>query len=58
MALDVRAWRERLGLTRKEAAEALGVSDRAVRAWEHGDYAPGKPVVRLMEAIEREQGNA
>ena len=29
-----------------------------VRTWKHGDYEPGKPVVRLMEAIEREQGNA
>jgi DNA-binding transcriptional regulator YiaG len=54
MTADVRAWRERLGFTRKEAAEALGVSDRAVRAWENGDYEPGKPVVRLMEAIKQQ----
>jgi DNA-binding transcriptional regulator YiaG len=51
---DVRAWRQRLGLTQAQAAEALGVSDRAIRAWERGDYEPGKPVARLMEAIERE----
>jgi DNA-binding transcriptional regulator YiaG len=51
---DVRAWRQRLGLTQAQAAEALGVSTRAIQAYEGGDYEPGKPVVRLMEAIERE----
>ena len=54
MTTNVRAWRQRLGLTRKEAAEALGVSDRAIRAWEHGDYEPSNPVVRLMEMVEQQ----
>jgi DNA-binding transcriptional regulator YiaG len=53
MTTDVRAWRQRLGLTQTQAANALGVSTRAIQAYEGGDYEPGKPVVRLMEAIEQ-----
>jgi len=54
MTTNVRAWRQRLGLTQQQAAEALGVSTRAIQAYERGDYEPGKPVVRLMEMVERQ----
>ena len=56
--------REAAGLTQKQLAMALGLkSDRAVRAWEHGLYAPsidfvlplarlfGVPVQDVVEAI-------
>lgn len=32
--------RKRRGLTQAQLAEAVGVSDRAVRAWESGDSSP------------------
>jgi DNA-binding transcriptional regulator YiaG len=54
MTTDVRAWRQRLGITQTQAAETLGVSTRAIQAYEGGDYEPSKPVVRLMEAIEQQ----
>jgi len=52
---EIRAWRSRLGLNQRQAAEALDVTDRAIRQWERGDYAPSKPTVRLMQALERER---
>jgi DNA-binding transcriptional regulator YiaG len=36
---EMREWRKTLGLTQQEAAEALGVGARTVRAWE-GSYTP------------------
>jgi DNA-binding XRE family transcriptional regulator len=32
--------RQRVGLTQVELARLIGVSDRAVRAWEKGEYLP------------------
>lgn len=32
--------RQRVGLTQVELARRIGVSDRAVRAWEKGEYPP------------------
>jgi DNA-binding XRE family transcriptional regulator len=32
--------RQRVGLTQAELARRIGVSDRAVRAWEKGEYPP------------------
>lgn len=32
--------RQQAGLTQTELARRIGVSDRAVRAWEKGEYAP------------------
>ncbi|MEO1300163.1 MAG: helix-turn-helix transcriptional regulator [Cyanobacteria bacterium J06636_16] len=32
--------RQRVGLTQAELARRIGVSDRAVRAWEKGEYSP------------------
>jgi DNA-binding XRE family transcriptional regulator len=48
---DLQAWRSRLGLTAKAAAEALGLSINGYAAYERGyiemttDYLRGKPVV-------------
>ncbi|NJL48297.1 MAG: helix-turn-helix transcriptional regulator [Leptolyngbyaceae cyanobacterium SM2_5_2] len=32
--------RQRAGLTQAELARRIGVSDRAIRAWEKGEYPP------------------
>jgi DNA-binding transcriptional regulator YiaG len=35
---EMREWRKTLGLTQQEAASALGVGARTVRAWEGGEW--------------------
>ena len=37
---DLRAWRAAMGYTQPQAAQALGVSLRTVKAWEAGFAAP------------------
>lgn len=37
---DFIAWREHLGLNRKEAAEALGVAQNTITAYERGQRIP------------------
>ena len=37
---DMRAWRASMGYTQQQAAQALGVSLRTVKAWEAGFAAP------------------
>lgn len=41
--------REALGLTRKELADRVGVTEQAVRYWEDGRSFPGKSKSRLVE---------
>lgn len=53
MTTDVRAWRQRLGLTQRQAADKLKVSERTIQAYEAGDYEPRPSVVELMDLIER-----
>ena len=45
--------RQRVGLTQAELARRIGVSDRAVRAWEKGEYPPTLTVPQ-MRALCRE----
>ena len=42
--------RQQAGLTQAELARRIGVSDRAVRAWEKGEYPPTLtvPQIRLL----------
>ena len=37
---DIRTWRECMGYTQQQAAQALGVSLRTVKSWEAGFAAP------------------
>ncbi len=37
---DIRAWRAAMAYTQQQAAQALGVSLRTVKAWEAGFAAP------------------
>lgn len=39
MSYDLKAWRERLGLTQQEAADLLGVHRVTVARWETGACA-------------------
>lgn len=40
-----------LGMTQKEFAEKLCVSDRIVRAWEAGDKSPGKRSLKDLNKL-------
>lgn len=46
-----RAWREGLGLSRREAATKLGVTEAAVWRWETGARAISRPVELATQAI-------
>ncbi|PSR17281.1 XRE family transcriptional regulator [filamentous cyanobacterium CCP3] len=39
--------RQRVGLTQAELARRIGVSNRAVRAWEKGEYPPTLTVLQM-----------
>lgn len=52
--VDVRAVRERLGLSQSEFAEAFGVSVATVRNWEQGRRIPRGPARVLLNVIEQE----
>lgn len=39
--------RQKVGLTQAELARRIGVSDRAVRAWEKGEYPPMLTIAQL-----------
>lgn len=43
----LRQMRQRVGLTQAELARRIGVSDRAVRAWEKGEYPPTLTVPQM-----------
>lgn len=48
--------RESLGLTQRQIAEAVGVTDQTVSNWERGVYAPRltlRQTVRLCKAVDR-----
>lgn len=51
--MDVRAWRDRMGWTQREAAEQLGVSLSMYRLYEYGEYAPPRPVELAMAALQQ-----
>jgi DNA-binding transcriptional regulator YiaG len=59
LAADLRAWRDRLGLTQAQAAAMLGVPYGTLRAWETS-RAPDHPdmVRHAMRAIERDRAVA
>ena len=50
MDTKLRAWRERAGLSRPEAARAFLVSTETVKNWENGTTLPSLRVQRLLEA--------
>lgn len=44
---SLKQMRQRVGLTQAELARRIGVSDRAVRAWEKGEYPPTLTVPQM-----------
>jgi DNA-binding transcriptional regulator YiaG len=55
---DVKAWRERTGLTQKEAAEALGVTEMTIYRWEQNISPVSKANEIAMGAIEKERATS
>jgi putative transcriptional regulator len=51
---DARGIRARLHLTQAEFAHLLGVSTRAVEAWEQGQRIPRGPAATLLRIADRE----
>ncbi len=49
---QVRALRERLGLTQTQAAEKVGVTLRAWQSWEAGDRVPAQRSVLLLQLLD------
>jgi len=50
-AIEVRVWRRLAGLTRREAARDLGVSERMLAYYEGGDYAIPKTVMLAIRHL-------
>src|SRR5262249_3830427 len=52
--LDVRAIRQKLGLTQHDFAQQFGVNPRTVQDWEQGRRHPSGPARALLVIIDRE----
>jgi len=52
--LDVKAIRQRLGLTQTEFAARFGFDVRSVENWEQGRRQPERPARAFLRVIERE----
>lgn len=53
-ALDVKAIRERLGLSQSRFAALMGGSSRTLQNWEQGRRAPEGPARALLRVVDRE----
>ena len=51
---DVKAIRERLGLTQSSFAALMGVSSRTLQNWEQGRREPEGPAKALLRVVDRE----
>lgn len=52
--IDVRALRERTGLTQADFSRMMGVSIRTLQNWEQGRREPEGPAKALLRVVERE----
>lgn len=57
-ASDIGKFREAMGWTQAELAERLGVSQVSVSRWETGERVPGRPVLKLLDAIRERMSEA
>ncbi len=48
---DIKALRKELSCTAKELAQALGIEQATVLAWEKGELFPTKPIIDKMNAL-------
>ena len=53
---DVRAIRDKLGLSQSQMAALLNVSKRTLENWEQGRRGPTGPAQALLRIMEREPG--
>ena len=53
----MKQWRKRLGLTQVQAAELLGVGERAILHYEHGERSISKTIALLAAYVERDIKN-
>jgi len=51
--IDTRKFRKKYNLTRMQLAELVGVSPHTVASWELNRYIPSRPVLKLIEFIEK-----
>jgi putative transcriptional regulator len=51
---EIRAFRQRLGLTQTQMAERLGVHLRTYQQWEYGRRKPRRPTLKLLEILHKE----
>jgi putative transcriptional regulator len=52
--IDVKALRERIGLTQAEFSRMIGVSIKTLQNWEQGRREPEGPAKALLRVVERE----
>lgn len=52
--IDVKALRERLGLTQAEFSRMIGVSIKTLQNWEQGRREPEGPAKALLRVVEKE----
>jgi putative transcriptional regulator len=52
--IDVRALRERTGLTQADFSRMMGVSIRTLQNWEQGRREPEGPAKALLRVVQRE----
>ena len=53
----MKQWRKRLGITQVQAAELLGVSERAVSRYENDERSVSKTIALLAAYVERDIKN-
>lgn len=53
-SVDVKALRERLGLTQNEFSGMIGVSIKTLQNWEQGRREPEGPAKALLRVVEKE----
>lgn len=52
MGAKIRQFREQLGMTQKELAEALGLQQATISFWENGKIAPSNQnLIRLADIL-------
>jgi putative transcriptional regulator len=51
---QMKSLRSKLGMTQAFLADVLGVTKKAVEAWEAGTKNPSGPVLRMLEILEKE----
>ncbi len=51
---QIKSLRAKLGMSQSLFADVLGVTNKAVEAWEAGTKNPSGPVLRMFEILEKE----